>query len=270
MSFARSRRSDRLNIPLDPASHQIADRHPVARRRPHAVVEGLSNLEGGIIDQMYDLYLRYYDATSPQLFQSDLQDKDFVVLLYDDAGAIVGFSSLAILSAEADGRRFRAIYSGDTIIDRAHWGTQALAFTWIRFAGTVKAQAPDVPLYWFLIVKGHRTYRYLSAFSVDFYPHWERPTPPWATSVMAGLARSRFDDAYDAERGVLSFPQSRGHLRPAWAAVEPDEASRPDVAFFLRSNPGYTRGDELVCLTELSSDNLRPLARRVFDQGLHR
>ena len=40
------------------------------------------------------------------------------------------------------------------------------------------------------------------------------------------------------------------------------------MAFFLRSNPGYLRGEELVCLTELASDNLRPLARRVFEQGL--
>jgi hypothetical protein len=163
----------------------------------------------------------------------------------------------------------RAIYSGDTIIERSHWGTQALAFTWLRFAGTIKAQAPDRPLYWFLIVKGHRTYRYLSAFSIDFYPHWQRPTPPLARAIMQQLARQRFDAAYDSERGIVSFAQSRGHLRSIWAAVEPEEAARPDVAFFLRSNPGYTHGDELVCLTELSCSNLRPLARRVFAQGLH-
>jgi hypothetical protein len=216
---------------------------------------------------MYGLYGRYYEATTPALFESDLGDKDFVVLLRDDAGAVVGFSTLSILYGEIDGRRHRAIYSGDTIIDRAHWGTQALAFTWLRFAGAIKADVPDCPLYWFLIVKGHRTYRYLSAFSIDFYPHWETPTPAWAQSLMGELARGRFNDAYDAERGVVSFPQSRGHLKAAWAAVEPDEAMRPDVSFFLRSNPGYTHGDELVCLTELSSGNLRPIARRVFEQG---
>ena len=134
--------------------------------------------------------------------------------------------------------------------------------------GAVKAQVPDCPLYWFLIVKGHRTYRYLSAFSVDFYPHWQMPTPAWAQSIMAALARRRFNDAYDASAAWCRFRRSRGHLRPTWAAVEPEEAARPDVAFFLDSNPGYVRGDELVCLTELSSANLRPLARRVFGQGL--
>lgn len=252
-----------LTIPLELVSNK-----PPTKRQPRAYVEQLSALGSRTISEMYALYRRYYDSTSYALFESDLRDKDFVVVLKDEASAVVGFSSLALLSAEIDGQQIRAIYSGDTIIDRAHWGTQALAFTWIRFAGAVKAEAPDCPLYWFLIVKGHRTYRYLSAFSIEFYPHWSMPTPAWAQSIMAGLARRRFNDAYDAERGVLSFPQSRGHLRPTWAAVEPEEAARPDVAFFLSSNPGYVRGDELVCLTELSSTNLRPLASRVFGQGL--
>src|SRR6185436_522698 len=138
-----------------------------------------------------DLYGSYYEATSFALFESDLSDKDFAVVLRDEAGAVVGFSTLVILNTEIDGRWLRAIYSGDTIIARPYWGTQALAFTWLRFAGTVKAQVPECPLYWFLIVKGHRTYRYLSAFSIDFYPHWQAPTPPWAQSVMTGLARGR-------------------------------------------------------------------------------
>jgi hypothetical protein len=259
-----------LNTPIDLTCNKVMGTGQFVKRHPRAFVERIQALENHTIDQMYDLYGRYYEATSQQLFESDLKDKDFVVVLHDEACAVVGFSTLAVLNAEVDGHRLRVIYSGDTIIDRAYWGTQALAFAWLRLAGTVKAQVPECPLYWFLIVKGHRTYRYLSAFSVDFYPHWETPTPAWAQSIMAGLARRRFSDAYDAERGVVSFPQSRGHLKPKWAAVEAGEALRSDVAFFLQRNPGYTHGDELVCLTELSCPNLRPLARRVFEQGAHR
>jgi hypothetical protein len=85
---------------------------------------------------------------------------------------------------------------------------------------------------------------------------------------MLSLARQRFGEAFDAERCVVSFPESRGHLKPALAEVAADEALRPDVAFFLRQNPGYRHGEELVCFTELALDNLRPLARRVFAQGL--
>jgi hypothetical protein len=237
-------------------------------RQLHAEIVPVTALDDRVTGEMFDLYDAYYDATSPLLFRSDLADKDFVIALREPSGALAGFSTLAALDTEIGGERVRAIYSGDTIIDHAHWGTQTLAFTWIRFAGALKAQAPEQPLYWFLIVKGHRTYRYLSAFSIDFYPHWRMATPVRMQTIMNDLARSRFDRAYDAMRGVVSFPRSRGHLKPQWAAVEPDEMSRPDVDFFLGRNPGYTHGDELVCLTELSSGNLRPLARRVFEQGL--
>lgn len=245
-----------------------AEPTPVVGRELRADIEPASLLDSDAIEGMFDLYGTYYGATSRTLFEADLRDKDFVVLLRDEDDAIAGFSTLALLDVGTGSDRLRAIYSGDTIIDRAHWGTQALAFTWLRFAGAIKGQVPACPLYWFLIVKGHRTYRYLSAFAVEFYPHWQVPTPRWARSVMNGLARQRFADAYDVGRGVVSFPKSRGHLKPQWATVEPAELIRPDVSFFLRCNPGYTRGDELVCLTELSSANLRPLARRVFDQGL--
>ena len=238
-----------------------------AARQLAATIDHVGSLTDRAIGAMFDLYDKYYAATARSLFEADLRNKDFVVTLREPSGALAGFSTLAVLTAEIGGERLRAIYSGDTIIDHAHWGTQALAFTWIRFAGTIKAWAPEQPLNWFQIVKGHRTNRYLTAFSVDFFPRWDSPTPARSRAVMDALARARFAGDYDAGRGVVSFPQSRGHLKPQWAAIEPDEAARPDVAFFLRSNPGYGRGDELVCLTELASDNLRPLARRVFDQG---
>jgi hypothetical protein len=240
-----------------------------AARQLSATIDHVGSLEDRAVGAMFDLYDTCYAATSRSLFEADLRNKHFVITLREPGGALAGFSTLAVLEAEIGAEHLRAIYSGDTIINHAHWGTQALAFTWIRFAGTIKAWAPALPLYWFLIVKGHRTYRYLSAFSAAFHPHWDTPTPAAARAIMDELARRRFADCYDASRGVVSFPQSRGHLRPRWAAIEPEEAARPDVAFFLRSNPGYAGGDELVCLTELASDNLRPLARRVFEQGLN-
>jgi hypothetical protein len=240
----------------------------VKKRNLATSCEPISSLDDDVMRAMYAVYERHYDATSPTLFQQDLKCKDYAIVIRNDDRAIVGFSTLAIMNVTLDGSPLRAIFSGDTIIDQAYWGTQSLSFNWLRFAGTIKAQAPETPLCWFLIVKGHRTYRYLSAFSRDFYPHWDNPTTPWARRVMETLASKRFGEAFDAERCIVSFPESRGHLKTTLADVAADEAARPDVAFFLRRNPGYRRGEELVCVTELSLENLRPLARRLFAQGL--
>jgi hypothetical protein len=215
-------------------------------------------------DAMYALYARYYAASSSARFLADLTDKRYAVLLHDEAGALQGFSTLAEYEREFGGRTVGVLFSGDTIVDARYWGQQALAFAWLRLAGQLKARAPHRPLYWFLISKGHRTYRFLTAFSREFWPAADRVTPPPIKSLMDALALERFGRDYDAASGVIRFAESHGHLREPFAEVSAAHRQRSDVAFFLARNPGYTRGEELVCLCELAADKLQPLARRVF------
>lgn len=216
---------------------------------------------------MYALYRRYYLSTSPEQFQRDLAAKDRAVLLHDEKERLCGFSTLAVEDLEIGGGPIRVIFSGDTIIDRLSWGSQRFAFTWIREIGRIASAAPDLPLYWLLIVKGHRTYRYLPAFGIDFVPDWRRPERRDLDDLKDVIAARMFGHAYDPETGIVTFPRSRGHLAPRWAKVTPREARRADVGFFLKRNPGYAKGTELVCLCELSEANMRPLTRRIFRQG---
>jgi hypothetical protein len=205
------------------------------------MVQTPGNLDAGLVSAMYRLYDRYYGAASETAFQMDLRAKDKVILLRDMGGELQGFSTLVVTEFAFDGRTHRAIFSGDTIIDRRHWGEHALAFAWIELAGSIKRR---------------------------FYPHWEIPTPVRENRLLDRLAGDRFGDAYDPKRGVISFPRSRGHLRSEFAEIPPQQRGRPEVRFFLERNPGYRRGDELACIAELHADNLRPMARRLFSKGM--
>jgi hypothetical protein len=231
------------------------------------VLHDAASLDKAVSQEMFSLYERYYEGVSYRRFSADLADKDRVLLLRDAVGTLQGFSTLTVYERNFLGDSVRILFSGDTVVDEQHWGQQALALSWLRLAGEIKAQCPERPLYWFLISKGHRTYRYLSAFSRAFYPAPEREMPTQMRDLMAFLATDRFGAAYDADDGVLRFTESHGHLRSVYAQVSDAHRRLPQVDFFLRSNPGYTRGDELVCLCELSADNLQPIARRAFLAG---
>jgi hypothetical protein len=217
---------------------------------------------------MYALYRRYYDASSWRLFAADLAAKDHALVLRDETGAVQGFSTLAVYERAFGDRAVRVIFSGDTIVDERHWGQQALAFAWLRLAGRIRAARPEVPLYWLLISKGHRTYRYLPAFSRAFHPSPDAATDADLAPLRDFLAHDRFGAAYDATAGVVRFAESRGHLRAEYAEVPEAHRRLPEVAFFLARNPGYARGDELVCVCELCPDALRPLSRRAFLAGM--
>jgi hypothetical protein len=216
---------------------------------------------------MWSLYARFYSGTSVERFQADLAAKDYALLLRDPGGMLRGFSTIELGVAHWRGAPLRTLFSGDTVIEETCWGSQALAFAWLRFAGRIRASQPNIPLYWFLIVKGPRTYRYLPAFSREFIPDWRGAVRSDLHELLCHLATARFGPAFDAGTGVVRFAESRGHLVEGLASVSAREASRADVRFFLERNPGYPRGDELVCLCELAESNLRPIARRVFTAG---
>jgi len=217
--------------------------------------------------EMARLYLSSYDGSSESIFRADLARKDEVLLLRADA-SLAGFTTVRYFDREWQGRRIRVVYSGDTVVDRAHWGQQALAFAWIGRMGRLREDEPDVPLYWLLLVKGHRTFRYLPVFGKSFYPHWSidrRDLKP----LMDSLALEMFPADYNPATGIVEFNPSRGHLKPDIAQPRDDELERDGVRFFLERNPGFVRGHELVCLCEVAEENMKPLTLRLFRKHTH-
>ncbi len=212
--------------------------------------------------EMASLYLSTYDGSSEELFFHDLSKKDEVLLLYD-AARLVGFTTIGVFEREWQSQRIRVVYSGDTVVDRAHWGQQALAFDWISRMGALKQQHPEMPLFWLLLVKGHRTFRYLHLFARSFYPHWNVDRSD-LEPLASALALEMYPDDYNPSTGVVEFRQSRGHLRSEIALPAPEEMSREEVSFFLKRNPGFERGHELVCLSEMEPHNMKPLTLRLF------
>ncbi len=230
----------------------------------------VGDLSGETRDDMFKLYDQFYAGTSEDLFVDDLSDKTYAIVLRDEAGALQGFSSIKVWDENFRGDPVRVLYSGDTIVHKDHWGQQALVTAWGHLSGAVKAELPEVPLYWFLLVKGHRTYRYLRTFYRVFFPAHNRPTPTDIQALTDQLAGKKFGEFYSPQTGIVHFPESRGHLKAEFAEIPEKDRNKPDVAYFLERNPGYVDGDELVCLTELSHENFNKVARHIFAAGFDR
>ena len=230
-------------------------------------------LDADTRERMAALYLSIYDGSSRELFLTDLAAKDEALLIFarstlegGGASELVGFSTLAIDDRSWQGRPTRVVYSGDTLIMREHWGQQQLAVAFITRLGELKRQAPERFLYWLLLVKGHRTFKYLPAFGNSFWPHWSIDRSD-LKPLVDELASEKFGSEYNPVSGVVEFPTSRGHLRAELAEPEPEELTREAVQAFLQRNPGFRQGHELVCLCEVELDNMTPLAQQLFLQG---
>ncbi len=228
----------------------------------------VAELHATLVRQLYAIFERHYDCVDWMRFEGDLSEKDYVLVLMDSrTGEPRGFSTQKILTATVHGLPVRAVFSGDTVIDRAYWGEQELVRCWCRFAGQVRAEEPETRLFWFLISKGFRTYLYLPLFYRDFYPRYDRPTPVFEQAVMDTLAGQKFLHYYNPRLGLVEFPEALGQLTPELAEIPPGRLDDPHVQFFLTRNPRYAEGVELVCLTEISPQNMRGLAARMGREG---
>jgi hypothetical protein len=213
---------------------------------------------------MYEIFARHYDCVSFEQFLSDLSAKDCVLMLRNLEGLICGFSTQKVFRVSVGGTPVRAVFSGDTIVDRAYWGEQELGRCWCRYVSSVYWEEPDAPLYWFLISKGYRTYLYLPLFFAAFYPNCNAPTPAFERQLLDTLAFAKFPDYYRPERGLIEFPHSQGQLKPHLAEVPARRLRDPHVQFFLKLNPDYARGHELACLAEISPLNMKLFAGRIL------
>lgn len=233
-------------------------------------VESVAGLDQAARERMLALMTAHYEGVRPEAFATDLAQKDVAVVLRDEEGCIQGFSTLQTLEAQVEGRAVTALFSGDTIVDRAHWGSPALAAAWGQFVFEQSLSAQDGELrYWFLISKGYRTYRFLPLFFKAFHPRFDEETPAFERELIRRLALEKYPGAYDESAGLLRFGGAKDRLREELAGVDARRLERdPHVRFFLERNPGFAAGDELCCVARLALDNLTPAAQRMLRRSL--
>jgi hypothetical protein len=211
---------------------------------------------------MLALMLASYDGVDAARFFVDLDAKDHVIVLEDKSGALMGFSTLLLMQRELDGRIVDVVFSGDTVIDAAHWGSKALQTAFGRFCLERKLAYPRRRLYWLLLSKGFRTY----LLAVNYFPRTfpkphARPSPS-AVAFRDALAMSLWGKNYDPAREILHYDEARDRVRATISPPNAEALGNEAVRFFLEKNPGADLGDELVCLVQLPlRDLLRALAR---------
>ena len=218
-------------------------------------------------EAMLELYARYFSNVRRERFLADLAEKDWVICL-SHAGRIVGFSTQRLMTLCHDGRDRHILFSGDTIVDRAFWREHELAGAFGHLILRLMQEHGEDDLYWFLISKGHRTYRFLPVFFNRFWPSPLPRTESDRPGLLSVVARARYGAAYDEALGLIVAAEDGDRLRPELCDVPPSRRRDIYVEFFLARNPRFARGDELACFAALRRDNLNGHAWRVIERTM--
>jgi len=228
-------------------------------------IRDIADLTDDRRDEMFALMVDYYDNMRRPDFDADLEEKEWVIEIEDAlTGELRGFSTQMVFDVEVAGRPVRALFSGDTIIDRRHRQRSPLAGLWGRLALQIMSASPDHDLYWFLISKGYKTYRFLPLFFHEFHPRFDQPMPARERDVLDAFARHKYPAAYDRSAQIVRADPDGCRLRPGVADVTLKRTRDPHVQFFCERNPRHAWGDELCCLAPLTPDNFTSAAWKMI------
>ncbi len=225
----------------------------------------IADLKSSDRDEMLRLLACHFDNVSRETFEEDLAAKQWIIRIC--AGTtLLGFSSLRYLTVPFGSENLPVLYSGDTIVAPAARGSTTLARTWIAAVRWLRDYYAAPDLRWLLLVSGFRTYRFLPVFWESFLPSRRRQSKGPEFDRMQAVAQSMFGPRYDERTGIVRLASPQVH-RPDRDGIAVPRLSDPDVAFFQSSNPGFTRGDELVCWTRLAPDNLTRSGRGIWNSA---
>lgn len=216
-------------------------------------------------ERMFELMSFYFENVKRDAFNKDLSEKQWVILLEDSVDSeIQGFSTQMLMDEIVDGVKVKAVFSGDTVIDKKYWGGKELVRVWGKFIFTLMEKYKDYRLYWFLVSMGYRTYRFLKVYFYEFYPSYNNPTPEFEKRVLNAIALKKYPAEYNTNSGVVHFVYPREYLKSGIADLTPQRLTDPHIRFFVQQNSLFIRGDELACLAELKEENMKPIFKRII------
>lgn len=202
---------------------------------------------------MYEIMQQYYDKVTHESFVADLMEKQKVILLFGTDAQIKGFSTILERAMNIDGKKVVALYSGDTVLSREHWGNGALAMAFGRYLTNVKLRNPFTSVYWFLISKGYKTYLLMTNNFPEHFPRYEVATPVSHLNIMNAFYEERFGKKYSAAEGLIRFENNTSaHLKDFVAEITEECRQNPRIAFFEKRNPDWKEGVELACVAKVS------------------
>jgi hypothetical protein len=83
-------------------------------------------------------------------------------------------------------------------------------------------------------------------------------------AIADAVSQCLYPKYWQKELGILKFDTKIGQLTPKLAEATFQKAKKQHVAFFLKKNPQFYEGEELVCITDLNPNNAKGFAKEII------
>ena len=212
------------------------------------------------ITSMICLMKESYEGITKYDFTNDLKNKQFCLLI-EDKDCVCGFTTIETFQMHWKKSIIDVVFSGDTVIKKEYRNTNIL---WLSFGKWMLTYSKNKDLYWFLISKSYRTYRYLTQNFNHFFPSISAQDSN-LKGIATALAKTKYPNQYSEKENVIKSDARKQYLK---ITEQPKIKFSKQESFYYNLNPGYVNGDELVCVVPYSQENLKERVLNKFTRSV--
>lgn len=193
-----------------------------------------------------------------------------VRLFRNDDGAVVGFFKVTVDYGERNGRKYAAFNSHAGFL-RAYRGSSSTLLLGLKVLLTQMLRHPSWERFYFGILIHPSSYSLFSRHALEYWPRWDRSTPPEQLRFLCEQADAYAPPAsiYDPEHPLVRY------YYLGTRTVEQEEeywrrSERETVQYFLRVNPRYAQGAGIFTWIKLDGRLFRTAVLASLKSSLQR
>lgn len=205
------------------------------------------------ITAMYQLMDSFYENITPKEFLRTLAQKDYIFLVKDQFESIQAFTTLQLLHIPGRKQKVHGILAGD-IITHKNYVEDRNIFTdaWMEYQLRQKKQKD---LYIFLTCKDYWTFKIFQESFAHCYPNKKEEMPLQIKGLINSFGEYYYSQEYESATGIIKHSCFPRKIKESRMKKMEKALSEEERAFFVRRNPEYKKGYDLICIAELPVEN---------------
>ena len=215
------------------------------------------------LDEAWRFTSRFVQRSRP-LFERMVRSRDAIYRVRDREGALRGLVATKVVTVEVAAQQVAVLFGSLATVDPSYRSAGLIHAVSLESAVRAWARRPTRPLFWLTAASSFVPYLALARSCRDFWPHPERPTPPFPAAVLDAAMRELTalvpGRRWVPERGVIEVTEEERWGDGMVHEASPATRTSPEVAFYARANPGQHRGDALAVIAPFSARNLASIA----------
>jgi len=210
-----------------------------------------SALTPAIREEVAGFVTRFIDYPRDRLDHA-LDAARYVWLCRDGDGRLVGTTAVRLFEMTLERRPVTVIYTAVVAVDPTWRRVGLIGRMGARSFLRERMRRPFREVLWLSLAASPAGYLQMVRSHARCWPRVGESVPPGVEALLGELASRLGASRVERVDGCLRLPDDFGVSDPAQAPARWDR-SDPDIDFFLRVNPDYQRGSDLMCLAPLSA-----------------